>query len=1599
MIQRRTAFDGFRAFLLAAFLLLPVLAPSARAAGSSAVCYLVADNEGENTDALSKLIGADEHFIGKTHTTYIEAVAFHPQTGVLYAADSGRLGSLDLSTGLFTGIGHIGSGKGALGTQHFGDVDGLAFDPHSGVLYGSVRRQAEDLLIQIDPATGRAIEDAFGLHKTYIVIEPFETDAYILLDDVDDIAVDPKDGTLFGIVNEDGTMSRLVAIDKNTGALTDLTDLDVENIEGLGFSADGTLLGVRGDGDAKVVVIDQTTGATSVRAHLGVRGNTDYESIACLTDSTNKISGTVFEDKDKDGARGHGDLGFAGATVKLYKDVNNNGKVDQNDKLLDTEVTDHKGEYLFEISARGDFLIVVEKGTLPAHATLTTTDLHTAWFGGFGEHDSDNDFGFTVKHISKDPALCYVVADNDHRSGNSADVLSKLTSHGAEQVIGSTGTFALEAIAYQKKTHTLYAADAGRLGTLDLNTGAFTAIGSFGSGKGSLGTVQFDDVDGLTFDPFSEKLFASVRRNGGPDLLIQVDTATGEAVADAFGQHKDYVEVGTIEVHGVELDDVDDIAISTWDGKMYGILNLSGMKSRLVLIDKWDGAVTDITDLDLENVEGLGFSVDGTFLGVSGDDGREVVVIDPATGETTTRATLGAAGNNDYEAIACLTDAGNEISGTVFRDKNENGILDYGEPGQKDVTVKLYRDKNGNGQVDAHDPFVASRLTAADGTYTFHVSSLGDFVLETDLRTYPNNTELTTDNVETASFTNFGQTDTGNDFGFTDAQPRLIDLELTKEVNTSSPKLGDSVTFVITVVNAGPDKATGVEVRDIIPYGLEFEGAWASQGEYKFLHGLWTVGELKAGESASLEITTAVTISNTIENIAQVSAADQDDVDSTPDNGDPNEDDQDNALVTARATAAFTPSDCTDMGTITALVYDPVGEQLIAGTETGGVHISNDNGQSWPPYLQTDNRLPIRDILVSKTGSYYVATEGAGVFVSDSQGENWNQIGPSGADFFDIDLYDSRMRLYAAGDGSVQVWEGLSWSRAGANSNPFENKKVTAVAVDDASGLVFAAAPGLGIYALVNGWWKPMGAGLPVGIVNTLHAADGQVYAGTNTDGVYRLENGIWNRFGYGLDGQAIETIATGADGTLLAGSRENGAYFYDESKELWTNAVNLPVRTVSAVTTAPTGEIFAGTPGSGVYAFIDSDWDGQLDQWRHVAALVVNAVIQDIVKTETGELFAATYGYGVLYSNDGGQCWTRMNRGFENLYTYAIERNSAGTLFVGIWADGKGGVWRSDDNARNWEFLDLGDRQVLSLAIDPNDEDVMYAGVNLEWSSVYRSMDGGYTWTPLNSFGDPAWAIQVDPNDSNHVVVGTVGRGVWESFDRAESFSQIGGHGSAPSGAWDLHFGPKHGPYDGQLFAATPEGVFVKQGNKFELFGDGSEDFDVRTLAFMGEIIFAGTWGQGVLAYNPGTGTWEDAGFGALPVLAFAVMEQNQTLIIGTSGQGLFVGHGLAASSGTTTNTETGDVDVPTGFDLDAAYPNPFNPQTTVPFSLSEAAQVHLAVYDLLGREVAVLADGMMTAGRHAVTFHAHGIPSGTYLVRMRAGSQVETNTVTLVK
>jgi hypothetical protein len=115
--------------------------------------------------------------------------------------------------------------------------------------------------------------------------------------------------------------------------------------------------------------------------------------------------------------------------------------------------------------------------------------------------------------------------------------------------------------------------------------------------------------------------------------------------------------------------------------------------------------------------------------------------------------------------------------------------------------------------------------------------------------------------------------------------------------------------------------------------------------------------------------------------------------------------------------------------------------------------------------------------------------------------------------------------------------------------------------------------------------------------------------------------------------------------------------------------------------------------------------------------------------------------------------------------------------------------------------------------------------------------------------------------------------------------------------------------------------------------------------------------------------------------------------LYVGTKTAGIF------RSTMTTTSASLAGMDQPSGFELRQNHPNPFNPSTTVTFSLPARAYTTLLITDALGRTVATLVDEELTAGTHTRVWNAGDLPSGTYFCRISSGMQAAVRKLVLQK
>jgi uncharacterized repeat protein (TIGR01451 family) len=150
------------------------------------------------------------------------------------------------------------------------------------------------------------------------------------------------------------------------------------------------------------------------------------------------------------------------------------------------------------------------------------------------------------------------------------------------------------------------------------------------------------------------------------------------------------------------------------------------------------------------------------------------------------------------------------------------------------------------------------------------------------------------------------------------------DVSLSMLVSALTPDQGVPFDYVLTVNNAGPASALDIAVTDNLPAGLHLVSAQATQGQYDVSSAIWQIGDIPSGSSATLILKVRAgggTFGHTIVNAAEITWANIQDPDSTPGNGDTQEDDwaQRAATVGCAPAAALNVPDGDVVGLIVAI--------------------------------------------------------------------------------------------------------------------------------------------------------------------------------------------------------------------------------------------------------------------------------------------------------------------------------------------------------------------------------------------------------------------------------------------------------------------------------------------------------------------------------------------------------------------------------------------------------------------------------------------------------------------------------------------------------
>ena len=366
----------------------------------------------------------------------------------------------------------------------------------------------------------------------------------------------------------------------------------------------------------------------------------------------------------------------------------------------------------------------------------------------------------------------------------------------------------------------------------------------------------------------------------------------------------------------------------------------------------------------------------------------------------------------------------------------------------------------------------------------------------------------------------------------------LIDLSVDKSVTAAGTHVGDDVTFRVAIDNEGPSDASGVVVGDLLPDGLTYVSSDPSQGTYDPTTGRWTVGSLAVGADATLDVTATVTVAQEVKNRAEVIEADQDDVDSTPANGDPDEDDL------AEASIALAP--LVDVSLTKQVVDSPT---YIGDEATFRLTVANAGPSDATGVVVTD-LLPAGLTFVSASSAAY-----------DDQTGAWSVGDLEAGGSRELDVTVTVDRLSATNRAEV-----TATNEDDVDSQPAENPldsanppdqddedlaEVTVAPVADLS-LAKTSTPGTvqqGDHATFRITVRNDGPSTATGVAVTDQLPAGVTYVGDDpSQGSYDPVSGIWTIGTLELDGEATLDIEVTVDdaGPIANTAEITGAGVHD---------------------------------------------------------------------------------------------------------------------------------------------------------------------------------------------------------------------------------------------------------------------------------------------------------------------------------------------------------------------------------------------------------------------------------------------------------------------
>ncbi|MFZ4622334.1 MAG: Kelch repeat-containing protein [Bacteroidota bacterium] len=485
-----------------------------------------------------------------------------------------------------------------------------------------------------------------------------------------------------------------------------------------------------------------------------------------------------------------------------------------------------------------------------------------------------------------------------------------------------------------------------------------------------------------------------------------------------------------------------------------------------------------------------------------------------------------------------------------------------------------------------------------------------------------------------------------------------------------------------------------------------------------------------------------------------------------------------------------------------------------------------------------------------------------------------------------------------------------------------------------------------------------------------------------------------------------FDLSAASINGILYAVGGNNGAHLgvveaYDPFTDKWRTETQMPTARTDARAVAAKGKLYViggynsvSTPLSTVEEFTPPVPSAAGHWMLQNSTTTKNLVGVHFVDKSQG--FACGDNGTILKTIDGGVHWSGQTTGVSANLTQ-IQFISPLIGYAASYSGDGGTFIKSTDGGTTWYDFSLKTSDTRSGGFWFFSGDTGFLAVgNSAYSSskILRTVNGGISWDTVLS-GNNSWISYLNFPDRTRGYATASNGNVLRTTDGGSHWMTVG----TGSGLWmsGIHFFDKDNGFAGGGDFNTGGGTIYKTTN-------GGTNWQTMTVNYGASIIrfVSATTGFAIGSNS----SWNvkkvilTADGGASWSLDPAAKERMNDLTFPNVSTGYAVGDSgvIMKYAAPTAVTHSPDV-LPGNFVLRQNYPNPFNPTTTINYQIPAETQVNLSVYDLLGRVVITIVDGVQQEGMHSEIFNGSSLSSGIYFYRLRSGEYVQTHRMVLLK